>query len=175
MMRKLLISALRRLSKTTPQPDFDLVKVARNLGVKIGSNCRLVGHVRFGSEPYLVSIGNHVSITESEFITHDGGVWVFRERHPKIDQIAPIKVMNNVFIGAQCIILPGVTIHDNVVVGARSVVTKTLPGGFVYVGAPARPIKTIDEYWQKLKNSVMETKLLGAEEKKAYLMKRFGT
>ena len=54
-------------------------------GLVIGNNCRLVGDISFGSEPYLINIGNHVSITNSKFITHDGAVWVFRDKYPEID------------------------------------------------------------------------------------------
>ena len=46
---------------------------ARYNGVKIGDRCRLIS-VDFGEEPFLISIGNHVSITNATFITHDGGV-----------------------------------------------------------------------------------------------------
>ncbi len=90
-------------------------------GVRFGHNCRLVGKNDFGCEPYLITIGNHVSITTSTFITHDGGVWVFRDDNPEIDVIKPITIGDNVFIGAECLILPGVNIGNNVVVGARAV------------------------------------------------------
>ena len=60
----------------------DPVKYARSLGVKIGNDVRLIsiksGSGTFGSEPYLVVIGNHVTVTGGvRFVTHDGGVWVF--------------------------------------------------------------------------------------------------
>ena len=60
----------------------DPVSYARRIGVRVGRDCRLIGIDRatFGSEPYLVSIGDHGTITDGvRFITHDGGVWVFRK------------------------------------------------------------------------------------------------
>jgi acetyltransferase-like isoleucine patch superfamily enzyme len=150
------------------------VKASKKLGVKIGENCRLVGKVSFGSEPYLIKLGNHVSITQSSFITHDGGVWVFREELPKIDFFAPITVGNNVFIGSNCIIMPGVNIGDNVVVGAGSIVTKSLESNGIYAGVPARKIKTLEEYRKKIEENCFNTKGLSRKEKREHLQKYFG-
>ena len=55
----------------------------------------------------------------------------------------PITIGNNCWIGGNVTILPGVTIHDNVVVGAGSVVTKDLHSGAIYVGNPARKLRDI--------------------------------
>lgn len=147
------------------------IEYFRKLGVTFGENCRLVGKNDFGREPFLVTIGNHVSITTSTFITHDGGVWVFREQNPTIDVIKPIYIGNNVFIGADCLILPGVTIGDNVVLGARSVVTKDLAQNAVYAGVPARFIKSIDDYWNGIKPHILITKELSRHDKEAFLKK----
>lgn len=149
------------------------IKYARWLGVKIGNDCRLVGVVKFGSEPYLVSIGNHVSITSSSFITHDGGLWVFRENHPNIDLIKPIKIGNNVFIGSNSTILPGITIGNNVIVGANSMVTKDLESGFIYAGIPAKKIKSIEEYWKKNSSDFIKTKQLNPRNKKIFLKQKY--
>ena len=146
----------------------------RKLGVTFGEDCRLVGKNDFGREPFLVTIGNHVSITTSTFITHDGGVWVFRQQKPTIDVIKPIKIGNNVFIGADCLILPGVTVGDNVVIGARSVVTKNLAPNAVYAGVPARLIKTIDDYWNGIEPHILHTKGLSKNEKETFLKNLYG-
>lgn len=142
------------------------------LGVKIGQNCRLIG-ITFSSEPYLVEIGNHVSATNVHFETHDGGVWVFRDKHPEWDIIKRIIVGNNVYIGAGSIILPGVTIGNNVVIGANSVVTRDLESNYVYAGVPAKKIKSIEEYYTKIQKDILETKLLTPKNKKRYLIKHF--
>ena len=145
------------------------IEYYRRSGVTFGQNCRLVGKNDFGREPFLVTIGNHVSITTSTFLTHDGGVWVFREEKPTVDIIKPINIGNNVFIGADCLILPGVTIGDNVVLGARSVVTKDLPQNGVYAGVPARFIKSIDDYWKGIEPNILHTKGLSRDAKEAFL------
>ena len=57
----------------------------------------------------------------------------------------PIKIGNNVWIGGNVIVLPGVNIGDNVVIGAGSVVTKDIPANCVAVGNPCRVIRKINE------------------------------
>lgn len=56
---------------------------------------------------------------------------------------APIVVGRNVWIGANVVILPGVSIGDDAVVGAGSIVTRDVPEGTVVVGAPARVVRTV--------------------------------
>lgn len=152
--------------------DSDPVTQARALGVRVGEGCRLLS-VTFGSEPYLVTLGDHVSATRVSFITHDGGVWVFRDKDPDCDTFSPISVGNNVFIGLGAIIMPGVTIGDNVVIGAGAVVTRDIPSNYVAVGVPAKPIKTIDEYWKSLEGRILRTKRMTDEEKRRYLEAHF--
>ena len=62
------------------------IQYAKKIGVNIGKNCRLID-VSFSSEPYLITLGDHVSATSVRFETHDGGVWVFREEYPEIDKV----------------------------------------------------------------------------------------
>lgn len=60
--------------------------------------------------------------------------------------IARVKISKNAFVGARTIILPGVTIGENSIIGAGAVVTKSVPSNEVWVGVPARKILTIEEY-----------------------------
>ena len=57
----------------------------------------------------------------------------------------PIKIGNNVWIGANAVVLPGVSIGDNTVIGAGSVVTKKIPANVVAVGNPCRVLREINE------------------------------
>jgi acetyltransferase-like isoleucine patch superfamily enzyme len=150
----------------------DAVAFARSLGVSVGERCRLtINAGTFGSEPYLVRLGDHVTVTAGvRFITHDGGVWVFREQHPDIDVVAPISVGNNVFIGVNSIILAGVTIGDDCVVGAGSVVTRDIPAGSVAAGVPARVLRSRDEYWRSTAAKALYIRGMDAAEKRAYLI-----
>ena len=148
------------------------VEYARWMGVKIGEGCRWVcpKASTFGSEPYLVEIGDHVSIgAGTRFITHDGGVWVFRAERPTLDVIEGIRVGSNVFLGDECLIMPGVRIEDNVVVGARSIVTRDIPANVVVAGAPARVVSSLDDYRRRSEEKGKTTKGMGRKEKEAYL------
>ncbi len=127
----------------------DPVGYARRIGVTVGADCRLLGvdQGTFGSEPYLVSLGDHVTVTSgTRFVTHDGGVWVLRDRYPDIEVIGRIVVRDNVFIGLNVVVLPNVEIGANCIVAAGAVVTRSIPPGTVAAGVPARPVKTISEY-----------------------------
>lgn len=64
--------------------------------------------------------------------------------YTKHDKTNPIKIGKNVWIAANCVILPGVEIGDNAIIGAGSVVTKNIPTNSVAVGNPCRVIKMID-------------------------------
>ena len=116
-----------------------------------GSNVRITGSPSFGSEPYLIKIGDDVTITTGViFHNHDGGLGVLRKKYPGIDVIKPIKIGNNVFIGSNSTFMPGVTVGNNVIVGASSLVTKDIPDNVIVGGVPAKFIKTIEEYEQKV-------------------------
>lgn len=103
-------------------------------GVFINSGCRFQdqGGITIGDGAL---IGHNVVIAT---LNHDLNP---QERHSLIP--SPVKIGNNVWIGAGSTILPGVTIGDNSVIGAGSVVTKDIPENAVTVGSPARVIKTI--------------------------------
>lgn len=122
--------------------------LSKKLGFTVGVGCRFTGKkISFGGEPFLISIGNNVTITPGvKFQTHDGGVGLFRKEFPGINVFGRITVGNNVFIGEDAMVMYGVNIGDNVVIGARSVVTRDIPSNSLAVGVPARVIKSIDEY-----------------------------
>ena len=58
----------------------------------------------------------------------------------------PVTIGNNVWIGANSVVLPGVTIGDNSVIGAGSVVTKDIPANVVAVGNPCKVMREIGEH-----------------------------
>lgn len=59
---------------------------------------------------------------------------------------APIHIGKNCWLGAGVVVLPGITIGDNVVVGAGSVVTKDLPSDVVAVGNPCKVLREVSEH-----------------------------
>lgn len=130
----------------------DPIRYARGLGVSIGMDCRLIDMPDFGSEPYLIAIGNHVTVSmQAMFLTHDGATWVIRDqpKYRNVVKYGRITILDNCFIGARSTILPGVTIGPDAIVAAGSVVTKDVPPGTVAGGVPAKRICTLQEYAEK--------------------------
>jgi acetyltransferase-like isoleucine patch superfamily enzyme len=140
----------------------------KSLGVRLGNNVRFYGVSRgmFGSEPWMISIGNNCYITAGvQFINHDGGTLILRQFEPSLEWTAPISIGNDVYIGVQSIILPNVNIGNKCIIGAGSVVSRDVPDNSVYAGVPARFICTTDDYFQKLKNKSLGCGHLHGEEK----------
>ena len=88
-------------------------------------------------------IGDNVSIGPGTKIIVYSNDYGYQKKNTELKICDDIIIGNNVFIGANCVILPGTSIGDNVVVGAGSVVKGSLNGGNVYAGSIARKIKSI--------------------------------
>ncbi len=148
---------------------------AKRIGVNFSYGVHLFGDVNWGTEPWIITLGNNVYITAgTKFITHDGGTLLFRDRVPDLEITKPIVVGNNVYIGNNVIILPGVTIGNNVIIGAGAVVSKDIPDNSVAVGVPARVIKTADEYFEKISKESLHLGHLKGQEKDKALMEYYG-
>ena len=169
---------LNKIRLLTASPK-GIIKFYQEQGMRIGGNCEINKNVNIITEPYLITLGNNVRITSGvKFITHDGGLYVARNYAKGIKKICPnieradkfgkITIGNNVHIGVDTIIMPGIT--NNVVVGAGAVVTKDIPDNVIAVGVPAKPIETIDEYVKKNMDKFVYTKNLSYEEKKKILL-----
>ena len=147
----------------------------RKQGVVIGNNCEIYKSANFGSEPYLIELGDHVRINSGvQLITHDGGCWVLRgldKSYQNADKFGKIKIGNNVHVGTNSIIMPGITIGDNVIIGCAAVVTHDVPSNSVVAGIPAKKIETLSEYIEKNKDQIVMTKNLTYTEKKNFLGK----
>lgn len=134
--------------------EINFKKYAKNIGVCFKDDIRLVGNkIDFGSEPYLINIGEHVTISGFvTFITHDGSTYVFRnseKRYENVIKYGKIEIGNNCFIGNKSIIMPGVKIGNNCVIGTGSVVTKSVPDNSIVAGNPAKYICSYEEYCEK--------------------------
>jgi len=144
-------------------------RYARFLGVQIGVGCD-IQDVSFGSEPYLIKIGDHVQITKGVKIFTHGAGWVLRGKFPKIDFFGKVSIGNNVYIGNNSLILPGVTIGDNVIIAAGAVVTKSIGHNSIVGGNPARILGSVDDFEAKILQYNVETKGLSSSEKREFLL-----
>lgn len=88
--------------------------------------------------------GNNVWIGPNTLITTINHPLSPKGRREHLGIAKPVRVGNDVWIGGNCTILPGVTIGNNVVVAAGAVVTKDVPDNCVVAGVPARKIKDIE-------------------------------
>ena len=160
------------------------VKIARKIGVRFDGapgqeNVRILTEplAAFGSEPYLIKLGKRVLITGGvKFVTHDGGVFCLhtKKEYENIVFYGPIVVGNNVYIGNNALVLPGVTIGDNVVIGAGAIVTKDVPSNSVCAGVPARVIKSIDDYADKLMQyGALEAKGVSSKQREEMIKNKY--
>ncbi len=136
---------------------------AKAKGVNIGSDCRIYT-TSFGSEPFLITIGHHVTVTSGvKFITHDGTGWLMRDEKGRRFLYQRIKIGNYVFIGVNSIIMPGVLIEDRVIVAPGAVVTKSVKSGSIVAGVPAKVIGKYDDIEKKMLDSYVYEKQLNMD------------
>lgn len=133
------------------------ISFLREKGVKIGENIWMSADVKSVSiditRPSLIEIGNNVRLNKNlTIMTHDGGYYVLLNKYKEfISASGKVKIGNNVYFGRNCSVFKNVTIGDNVIIGNGSIVTKSIPSNSVAVGAPARVVGTIQDYYEKRK------------------------
>lgn len=126
----------------------DILRDKLKRGLIMGSNVECYSPEGIDSMfPWLISIGNDVTIsTRVSILAHDSST-CFVGAHTRI---ARVKIGNNCFIGTNSLIMPGVEIGDNVIVGGGAIVTKSIPSNVVVAGNPAKVICTYDEFKNKI-------------------------
>lgn len=143
------------------------------MGMKVGKNFgRLYGVVLDPSHCWLIEIGDNVTMAPRvHVLCHDASTKQFLG----YTKIGRVNIGDNVFIGAESVILPGVTIGDNVIIGANSTVVHDIPDNSVVAGSPAKIICTLAEYLSKEKKRMEYSPCYGDEytlRKKVSLEKR---
>lgn len=126
----------------------------RAKGARIGKGTMLFGSSKIlidETRAWLIEIGENVQITKGvTILTHGYDWYVLKGVYGEIlGSSGKVKIGNNVFIGMDSTILKGVTIGDNTIIGAGSVVTRDIPENCVAVGNPAKPVMTLEEYYEK--------------------------
>ena len=151
-----------RWARTSPDR---YLRFLREKGIKIGDNIWVTPRVKTLSiditRPSLLEIGNNVRLNMNlTILTHDGGFYVLLNKYKEfISQSGRVKIGNNVYFGRNCTVFKNVTIGDNVIIGNGSIVTKDIPSNSVAVGAPARVISTLEDYYEKRKKQSVEEAL----------------
>lgn len=147
----------------------DYRKYARHIGVKVGNNC-LIATRNWGSEPYLITIGDSVQVTQDVYFHTHGGSHVVRTFYPNFDVFGKIVIEDGAYIGSGSHIMPGVTIGKNAMIAAGSIVTHSVPSFEVWGGVPAKKISSVEEYLQKNLAYNTDTKGLDYRSKKKILL-----
>lgn len=161
----LCLEKLYDFNATRPSQLELRASMLKDMFAEIGENCYIEPplhsnwggrHVHFGDNVY--ANFNLTLVDDTHIYVGDGtmlapNVIIATAGHPILPELrahayqynAPVRIGKNCWLGAGVIVLPGVTIGDNTVVGAGSVVTKDLPSGVVAVGNPCRVLRDIGE------------------------------
>lgn len=119
------------------QSEGAIIQIGNRVGMSGGAICAKKSVV-IGDD---VLIGSNVVIADNDF--HPVDPWA--RRNGESDDVAKeIIIERNVWIGADVYVCKGVTIGENSVIGAKSVVTKSIPSNCVAAGIPAKVVKTLD-------------------------------
>lgn len=134
---------------------LNLEKLKKN-GLVVGNNFdAMQGVIIDPGHCFLISIGDNVTFAPNvHILAHDAST----KKVLGYTIIKPVKIGNNVFVGAGSIVLPGVKIGDNVIIGAGSVVTKNIPSNEIWAGNPAKKIKDYDTFINDNKKLLKEKK-----------------
>ncbi|MCB2216845.1 MAG: hypothetical protein KQH59_12300 [Desulfobulbaceae bacterium] len=151
MIKQLLgpFRKILRIAKFLNDPGhyYSNVENLKRNGMKIGNNVQILhGTILDSSRPFLIEIGNNVTFApRCHILTHDASMELFLKK----TRIGKVKIFDNCFIGAGTIILPGVSIGPNSIVGAGSVVSRDVPANSVAVGNPVHVVSRIDEFLER--------------------------
>ncbi len=159
-MRQKILHFLDRVDqKISERHSKSYVKYLRKKGVKVGENTVFFGIKGVDiPRPCLINIGDNCNIASGVWILSHGYDWaVLRELyHEVLCSSGKVTIEDNVFIGTNAIILKGVTIGKNSIIGAGSIVTRDIPENSVAAGNPCRVIMGIHEYYEKRKKQYIE-------------------
>ena len=130
-------------------------------GMRVGNNfLRLNGVILDPDHCWHIEIGDNVTLAPRvHILCHDASTKLFLD----YTKIGNVKIGDDVFIGAESVVLPGVCIGNRVIIGANSTVTHNIPDNVVAAGSPAKIICTVDDYLKKEEKRMESSPCFGEE------------
>lgn len=130
-------------------------------GLTVGKNfVRMVGTIIDPAHCHHIVIGDDVTLAPRvHILAHDASL----KRHLGYARIGNVTIGNRVFVGAETVVMPGVSIGDDSIIGANSTVTRSIPPRVVAAGSPARVICTLDEYLERHRRLMAMRPVYGEE------------
>ncbi|ANU46342.1 galactoside O-acetyltransferase [Enterocloster clostridioformis] len=155
---------IRKYNTVMPFEPEEGMACLERVGIKHGGkvyfeppfHCEYGTHIEVGKDFYAntgcvmldvgkITIGDNALFGPNVAIYTAGHPIHYDSRNSGYEYGIPVTIGNNVWIGGNCVILPGVKIGDNVVIGAGSVVTKDIPDNVCAAGNPCKVIREITE------------------------------
>ena len=181
------LEKLYNFNATRPHELEKRERMLKDMFAELGENCYIEPplhsnwggrHTHFGNNVY--ANFNLTLVDDTHIFVGDGtmlgpNVVLATAGHPILPELRleqyqynmPIRIGKNCWLGASVVVLPGVTIGDNTVVGAGSIVTKDLPSGVVAVGNPCKILRKIGEKDREFyfRDKKIDSEILNGEEK----------
>ena len=159
------LDVLYDFNHTRPSETEKRQEIMKQIFAEVGDNCYIEPplyanwgiHTHLGKNVYAnfnLTLVDDTHIYIGDYVMIGPNVTIATAGHPidpclrkKVAQFnIPVTIGNNVWVGANSVILPGVTVGENSVIGAGSVVTKDIPANVVAVGNPCRVLREISEH-----------------------------
>lgn len=167
--QQICLDKLYDYNMTRPTESEKRQKLLKEMFAEIGEDCYIEPpfhanfggkHVHFGKCVYAnfnftavddthIYVGDYTMFGPNVILATAGHPILPKLRQEAYQYNMPVHIGKNCWLGAGVIVLPGVTIGDNTVIGAGSVVTKDIPSNVVAVGNPCRVLREINEHDKK--------------------------
>ena len=141
----------------------------RKNGIVIGEGCIFCSELPIGRDSCLLEFGNNVLVSSNvTFLMHDAAPTTV-SNGMGTDILGKVKIGDTSFIGAHSIIMPGVSLANNTVVGSGSVVTYSInKPGYVIAGNPAKVICSVEDYLKKNKDKIVNLNGMSSDDIKTF-------
>ena len=160
------LDKLYDFNQTRPTEGEKRTKMLKEMFAEIGENCYIEPpfhanfgghHVHFGTGVYAnfnLTMVDDTHIYVGDYTMFGPNVVLATAGHPIAPELrkrgyqynAPIHIGNNCWLGTGVLVMPGITIGDNVIIGAGSVVTKDIPSNVIAVGNPCHILREVNEH-----------------------------